>query len=127
MTVKNSVRKAAAALLPAAAVVATVVSAPPAAAHFNQCPPGKICLWDDTGYEGRFQAFDGPTANIGAYMNDRTTSIWNRSNWQVHFHRNADVFSCTWSLPPGGSTWNLPSHVNDRITGISVNNSCFGA
>ncbi|GAB7192064.1 hypothetical protein NUM3379_27730 [Kineococcus sp. NUM-3379] len=124
MKVQNPVRKAATALIPAAAVVATLLPATPAAAHYSQCPPGKICLWDDTGYNGRFQAFDGSTGNIGAHMNDRTTSIWNRTGTVVHFQEDADNISCIWTLPPGGSTWNLPPRQNDEITAIQLGGRC---
>ncbi|GAB7192065.1 hypothetical protein NUM3379_27740 [Kineococcus sp. NUM-3379] len=120
MTVQSPVRKVTAALIPAAAVVAAVLPAAPASAHYSQCPPGKMCLWEHTGYEGRFQAFDGTSHNIGSHMNDRTTSIWNRTNQRVSVYLDSGFGTCLLSLAPGSSVYNLNSWHNDRITSIRV-------
>ena len=117
---KNIAARALTAVLTVAtAAGAGTALAVPASAHWSQCPAGSICLWEHTGYQGRMQAFQGASVNIGGYMNDRTTSVWNRSSQAVSFYRDSHHGGlCLFSLSAGGSKANLPRGANDNVTSL---------
>jgi hypothetical protein len=111
-------------LLLSAAVLAgalVTLNAPAAQAHYSQCPSGHFCVWQHSSYEGRFFSSDRDTPNVGSYMNDRTTSVWNRSNRTVCMYRNQNYDYPMGCYLPGGSSAALPIH-NDTLTSFRFEN-----
>ncbi|GGL68916.1 hypothetical protein GCM10010095_62160 [Streptomyces anthocyanicus] len=105
----------AAVLVTAASVVAGGV---PASANPQQCPSGYVCVWGDSNYEGRYLFAPGTElSNIGSYMNDLTTSVWNRTGSRICLYPDADWRGETLGIVlAGGSTPNLGNDANDKIT-----------
>lgn len=120
--------------LAAAAVGGTVAVAVPAAAtattvggeqgtvrvtNFNDCPDGFVCVWGDTNYTGRFVgqigSLDRP--DIESFMNDLTSSVWNRSPYQICFYENTNYGGDLLLVAfPGNSFANVGDRANDRIS-----------
>ncbi|MDG9703260.1 peptidase inhibitor family I36 protein [Streptomyces sp. DH37] len=95
----------------------TVVGVPgQASAHYSQCPEGAFCVWEHSGYEGRFAYSTGAQPNIGSYMNDRMTSYWNRTNEYISVYNHQSYGSCMLVVPPGGSDAVVDPALNDRMT-----------
>ncbi|MDG9704135.1 peptidase inhibitor family I36 protein [Streptomyces sp. DH37] len=105
------------ALLSGAVLAGALVTlnAPAAQAHYSQCPSGHFCVWQHNSYEGRFFSSSTSTPNIGDYMNDRTTSVWNRSDRTVCMYRHENYGYPMGCYKAGGSTAALPIH-NDELT-----------
>ncbi|MEW2079997.1 peptidase inhibitor family I36 protein [Streptomyces sp. NPDC012403] len=91
------------------------LNAPAAQAHYSQCPSGHFCIWQHSSYEGRFFSSTHDTPNVGKDMNDRTTSVWNRTNRTVCMYRHENYGYDMGCYGPGGSTAALPIH-NDELT-----------
>lgn len=109
----------------AAAAGMSVVATGTAQALPEQCPDKHFCVWEHTGYQGRFFSAPGSVANIGAYMNDRTTSYWNRTDTWITLYNDSNYGgSCLVSVPPGGSSYNVSSSVNDRMTSFRTGKFC---
>jgi hypothetical protein len=105
------------ALLSGAVLAGALVTldAPAAQAHYSQCPSGHFCVWQHSSYEGRFFSNSTSTLNVGSYMNDRTTSVWNRSDRTVCMYRHENYGYPMGCYKAGGSTAALPIH-NDELT-----------
>ncbi|WP_131742234.1 peptidase inhibitor family I36 protein [Actinomadura roseirufa] len=84
----------------------------------NDCPNGYVCVWGDINYEGRYLFNPGTDrANVGSFMNDLTSSLWNRTGSQVCFYEHADFRGATLAIVPAGS-WlsNVGPAANDKIS-----------
>ncbi|GLF99859.1 peptidase inhibitor family I36 protein [Streptomyces yaizuensis] len=114
-----------AALATALAAVITGGAAPATAVSPDQCPPAHFCVWEHNDYTGRFFSSSGSSPNIGAAMNDRTSSYRNRSRWWVSMYLDADYGGgCIMqSIGPGGASWMLPADINDRMTSFVIASS----
>ncbi|WP_242908355.1 peptidase inhibitor family I36 protein [Actinomadura terrae] len=87
-------------------------------ANPNDCPNGYVCVWGDINYEGRFLFAPGPERqNVGDFMNDLTSSVWNRTGSQVCFYQHADWRGGT-LLIVGAGDWraNVGRDANDAIS-----------
>ncbi|MFI5572498.1 peptidase inhibitor family I36 protein [Streptomyces sp. NPDC051740] len=107
-------------VLLSAAVLAGALGAldvPAAQAHYSQCPSGHFCVWQHSSYEGRFFSSNRDTPNVGSYMNDRTTSFWNRSNRVVCLYRHENYGDDLGCYEPGASSAAMQIH-NDQLTGF---------
>ncbi|WP_158239693.1 peptidase inhibitor family I36 protein [Streptomyces carminius] len=91
------------------------LNAPAAQAHYSECPKGHFCVWQNNGYEGRFFSSPHDVPNIGSYMNDRTTSVWNRTDHTVCMYRDQNYGYPMGCYGSGGSVSALPIH-NDELT-----------
>ena len=90
---------------------------PAAQAHYSQCPSGHFCVWQHSGYEGRFFPSSRDTPDVGGCMNDRTTSFWNRSNRAVCPYRHDNYGDDLGCYAPGVSSAVVRIH-NDQLTGF---------
>lgn len=107
-------------VIAAACVTVTTVGlgATPASADPGDCPKRYVCVWDNSNYEGRF-VFDPGTErpNVGEFMNDRTTSLRNRTGSHVCFYQNSEgKGSLLARVSPGESRPNIGPTANDRIS-----------
>jgi hypothetical protein len=100
-----------------AAVVAMQFGLSPnkASAHYSDCGENSLCFWDDSSYGGRFLGVPDAdrllwTPNIGDFMNDKTTSIWNRTGKTINFYNDVNGgSSLVCQLGPGDSDADLGS------------------
>lgn len=96
-----------------------VATAGAAQAEWKDCPDRYVCLWGDSNYAGRYRfqpEHDLFVSNIGSAMNDLTTSIWNRTGRKVCFYNDINYQGQLLCLDAGGSTANVGSAANDRIS-----------
>lgn len=90
--------------------------APSASAAESDCP-STVCLFENLGYSGRWVGFPSETANVGDYINDRTSSVVNRSDRIVCFFKDANYQGdLVFVIPPNTSTYYVGDGANDRIT-----------
>jgi hypothetical protein len=100
----------------AGAVVAGVlmVGGPAEAAPISAmaiCDPGYICVYDDYNWNGSPRMYglsdlnyDGDSFPNGVQVNDRVSSIWNRTGQWVNFyiHAGANIQDLCFQEQPGG-------------------------
>lgn len=107
-------------VIAAACLTATTVGlgATPASANPNDCPNKYVCVWGDSNYEGRFLFVPGTKrSNVGDHINDRATSLRNRTGSQICFYDNSNYGgSLLARVGPGESRANIGPTANDRIT-----------
>ncbi|MEU9337339.1 peptidase inhibitor family I36 protein [Streptomyces sp. NPDC048290] len=97
------------------AVVLT--GATPASADYRDCPGNSVCVWDNSNYDGAFVVGGVNLANVGSTMNDRTTSIWNRTGSQICFYQHSNYGGELLAIvAPGDSRPNVGDAANDRIS-----------
>ncbi|MFI8194155.1 peptidase inhibitor family I36 protein [Streptomyces sp. NPDC085946] len=115
----NRSRLSAIGMVFAATVAFGAVSTPSASAHYSQCPANELCMWEHTGYEGRFAYTSEPNRNIGADMNDRISSYWNRTDQWFSFYtgENWGGKYCV-NVGPGSSRAALYDPMTDSITSL---------
>ncbi|MFD9053380.1 peptidase inhibitor family I36 protein [Streptomyces zaomyceticus] len=89
--------------------------APTAQAHYSQCLPGQFCIWEHSRYEGRFMSSAGDVSYVGSAMNDKMTSLWNRSNRVVCMFRDGDYRNIGLCVAPNGSSAAVPMD-NDSLS-----------
>lgn len=92
---------------------------------YRDCPDHYLCLWGDASYAGRYIFFPegddgGPlfVPYIGDFMNDLTTSIWNRTSRRVCFYRDANYQGLLFCMNGGDSSANIGSDANDQISSL---------
>ncbi|RBQ13918.1 hypothetical protein DP939_43290 [Spongiactinospora rosea] len=99
---------------------ATAAQAQTAAQAWVDCPKGYVCLYGDTNGRGRHSNQPGPKrANVGKFINDHTSSIWNRTDKFVCFFPDANFKPYQWSvvaLGPGEWTNWVGKRANDKIS-----------
>src|SRR5690349_20657523 len=113
----KAVAMAAITLVTGAAVQVAATGA--AHADYRDCPDRYVCLWGDGNYEGRYRFQPEGNLfvpNIGSAMNDLTTSIWNRTGRTICFYNDINYQGQLLCLNGGGSTPNVGSGANDRIS-----------
>lgn len=92
----------------AGAMIATTGTAN---ADWDHCPAGQVCAWEHSGGNGAVEN-GGTTHNIAGYMNEKASSMWNRSNTMICLHRSDGRYML---LGPG--EWrDIPAWMNDKIT-----------
>ncbi|WP_189113119.1 peptidase inhibitor family I36 protein [Pilimelia terevasa] len=87
--------------------------------EWRDCPDSYVCLWDDGNYAGRYRfqpEHDAFVSWIGSAMNDRTTSIWNRTGSRVCFYDHVNYQGELLCLDGGGANPNVGAELNDRIS-----------
>ena len=96
------------------------------AATQADCQDGNVCLFEKMGYEGDLFQTTNPTVfdlRDGTNMNDRTTSIWNRTKSYICFYADPDGPHGTnhmlVKLDPGGSNPYIGKDASDRISAIT--------
>ncbi|WP_242908356.1 peptidase inhibitor family I36 protein [Actinomadura terrae] len=87
-------------------------------ANPNDCPNNYVCVWGDINYEGRFLFVPGTSrANVGDFMNDLTSSLWNRTGSRVCFYQDSDYRGSLLAIVDGGGyRANVGATANDRIS-----------
>ncbi|MFE6777534.1 peptidase inhibitor family I36 protein [Streptomyces sp. NPDC057702] len=94
---------------------ATPASATPP--DYRDCTGNSVCVWDNSNYDGGFLAGGVNVPNVGKAMNDRTTSLWNRSGSRICFYQHSNYGGeLLANVGPGESRPNIGSHANDRIS-----------
>lgn len=84
--------------------------AKPAQAAYSDCPSPRFCLWEHSDYNSPMYQYSptvGTCYNLGAAINNRATSVYNRTGSRV---RLFDGTGCTGSsvyIDNGYRTWNL--------------------
>lgn len=92
------------------------------ALDYRDCPDHYVCLWGDASYAGRYifvpEGNGSPlfVANIGRFMNDLTTSIWNRTSRRICFYRDINYQGQLLCMNAGGSSANIGRGANDKIS-----------
>ncbi|GAA3903120.1 hypothetical protein GCM10023084_64490 [Streptomyces lacrimifluminis] len=87
-----------------AAIAATAVLAASgtAAADYNACQAGKVCLFDGHDGTGDVLQLDGvDNPNVGQAWNDRAGSLWNRTDKNVCVWTDANYRGLNWIIEPG--------------------------
>jgi hypothetical protein len=110
---------ATAALILVTGTAVQLTAAGAAHADYRDCPDRYLCLWGDGNYTGRYRFQPEGNLfvpNIGSAMNDLTTSIWNRTGRTVCFYDHSNYQGQLLCLNGGGSTANVGSAANDRIS-----------
>lgn len=109
-----------AALTLVAGAAVQIAAVGPAQADYRDCPDHYLCLWGDASYTGRYTFYPESgglfVSNIGDFMNDLTTSIWNRTSRRVCFYNDINYQGQLGCLDGGGSTANVGDGANDRIS-----------
>jgi hypothetical protein len=82
------------------------------------CPDHYMCFWGDSYYRGRYLFSPSHTDNnIGNFMNDLTTSMWNRTGYHMCFFPDTNLRGEAVSgLRPGQWSPNVGTGANDRIS-----------
>ncbi|MFF9488404.1 peptidase inhibitor family I36 protein [Streptomyces sp. NPDC014676] len=96
---------------------ATTSPRPAVRSGARQCPSGHFCVWQHSSHGGRFFSDNRDTPDVGSYMNDRTTSFWNRSNRAVCPYRHENYGDDLGSYGPGAASAAMRIH-NDQLTGF---------
>ncbi|MEU1877756.1 peptidase inhibitor family I36 protein [Streptosporangium sp. NPDC020072] len=122
-------RRVLAATVMAVSTMTTVVTAAPAQAKamdWDNCPEGYVCLYGDTYGRGRYSNTPGTEkANVGAFINDLTSSIWNRTNDAVCFYEHTNWGGRTLiGVGPGEWVDNVGVAANDKISSYRGNVWC---
>jgi hypothetical protein len=113
------------AVLAVIASTAVLVTPGTAAADYNACAPGKICLFDGPNGTGDVLQLDPvDIPNIGPAWNDRASSMWNRSGDQACIWLDADYYGWPYSVRAGAQQELLYLYDN-AVTSISVS-GCGG-
>ncbi|MEU1181128.1 peptidase inhibitor family I36 protein [Streptomyces sp. NPDC005820] len=119
MMLKRIVRRAAVpAAMTAALAGGTLAAAPSASAAESDCPAAMVCVFQDIYFQGRMVGQTDPyRSNIGDYMNDRTSSIVNRTDRDICFYQNIDYQGdmLMW-IPARSAAGVLVEGANDRIS-----------
>lgn len=88
-----------------AAIAATAVLAAPgtaAAADWNACQAGKVCLFDGHDGTGDILQLDGvDNRNVGQAWNDRASSVWNRTDKYMCVWTHDNLRGDYWLIRPG--------------------------
>jgi hypothetical protein len=99
---------------------ATVVAGgTPASADAKDCPDEYVCVWGDVNFTGRYIAQVGTLdrPDIGSYMNDLTTSAWNRSDSTICFYEDTKYRKPLLEFGPGDYLANISGDTfNDKIS-----------
>ncbi len=113
-----------------------------AATGNGTCDPGEVCVWQDSGFHGCMRDWiptggdtnwvnASPLWNYGAFcvgrnMNDKVTSVWNRSGVRVTFFQNSNphAFTNAFCAQANSSTANLQ---NFNVAGVWNPNDSFSA
>jgi hypothetical protein len=86
----------------AIAVTAVLAASGTAAADYNACQAGKVCLFDGHDGTGDVLQLDGvDNPNVGQAWNDRASSLWNRTDKYVCVWTDANYGGNNWIIEPG--------------------------
>ena len=87
-------------------------------ASWEWCANGTVCLFSDKNYNGDAIGTNSDTPNIGNFMNDRTSSIINKTGETWCFYQDDLYRNKVTQLAPGESRANLGGGLftNDSIT-----------
>ncbi|WP_408056200.1 peptidase inhibitor family I36 protein [Streptomyces ureilyticus] len=98
----------------------------PAAADAEDCPKGDVCIWGDSNFEGQYVFTPQTTrSDVGDYMRDKVTSIWNRSDRQIYLWTEQGFTGRLMGyLPPGEWVANFSSSNNDRLSSWCTRLKC---
>ena len=57
---------------------------------YAQCPKRNVCVWQDSNYWGKFvrQVGGVPRPQVGSFLNDQISALWNRTNYRVCMYQN---------------------------------------
>jgi hypothetical protein len=119
-------------------IVVSIVFAGPAQADIPKgshpgkfCKKGTFCIFDNPNYKGDGIRDGVRRTNVGDFMNDRATSLWNRTGHKVCVYQNAYFDGAYRAIKPGESHHDLrndyftdeecgrfscPASMNDRIS-----------
>jgi hypothetical protein len=78
-----------------------------AAASFNDCPDGWVCIWEHTNYEGRMLRFQdrGYWQDLSVYeFNDKVSSWRNRINQDARLSEHAGGGGSLLCMQPNSSS-----------------------
>ncbi|WP_408641668.1 peptidase inhibitor family I36 protein [Solicola gregarius] len=123
-------------LIAVAAAAGAIVSAPVSSASasvgpeerrdspgaWDRCEEDEFCLFEDANGEGEMYSLAAPITipYLGYFWNDRTSSIWNRSRYDVETFTAADLQGRGLSFTPYGAPVNLSLPHNDSISSLDV-------
>ena len=104
----------------AASILTSVAFGPGVArADVSDCLDKHVCLFGDQNYFGRWMRVPQDALwqpNVGDFMNDLTTSIWNRTDVTVCFFEHDNYGGHNFCLGAGQFTPNVGGWWNDQIT-----------
>ncbi|KUN86448.1 peptidase inhibitor family I36 protein [Streptomyces griseoruber] len=111
-------RAAVPAAMTAALAGGALAAAPSASAAASDCPAAMVCIFQNVNFTGRWIGQTDPyRSNVGDYMNDRTSSIVNRTDRDICFYQDADYGGdmLMW-IPARSAADVLVEGANDRIS-----------
>ncbi|WP_242895166.1 peptidase inhibitor family I36 protein [Actinomadura litoris] len=86
-------------------------------ADWRDCPNGSVCVWEHSNYNGRFLSGGTTVGNVGSAINDKTTSLWNRTGTVVCFFEHTNSGGrAVYVTGPGDSSANVGNSANDKIS-----------
>jgi Peptidase inhibitor family I36 len=101
--------------------------------RWQDCPDGYVCIFGDNDYNGRWIAYPngGNIWYVGDWMNDLTSSVWNRTNHTICVFDNAGWTGQGFGLTHGSGTpsiglstrhvdefGSVSDNLNDRVSSI---------
>lgn len=93
-----------------------------AAASFNDCPDGWVCIWEHTNYEGRMLQFQdrGYWQDLSVYnFNDKTSSWRNRINQDARLSEHSGGGGALLCMQPNSSSSGV-GQFNDKASSIRL-------
>lgn len=96
----------------------------PASASMNQCPDGYFCMWSGPDYTGEFLTASDDIDFLGdppMDMNDKVSSVWNRSDDIVSVYADAYKQGLHVTLGPGDVVPNfsqLPADLDNTASSV---------
>jgi hypothetical protein len=92
------------------------------------CVDGAFCVFENSGYTGSAFRSGYDTPNVGSLMNDKMTSLWNRTNKYVCLYRSSwyndrMIPVGQGAIFPGQSIPNVNPDANDQLTSFRFSTS----
>ncbi|MDQ0813123.1 hypothetical protein QFZ63_004837 [Streptomyces sp. B3I7] len=104
----------------ALAATAVLAASGTAAADWNSCQAGKVCLYDGNNGTGDVLQLNGvDNPNVGSAWNDRAGSVWNRTDKYVCVWTDAKYRGLNWIIEPGQKQ-ELRYLYDNAVTSIEV-------
>ncbi|MFD5157512.1 peptidase inhibitor family I36 protein [Streptomyces hawaiiensis] len=95
---------------------------------YTWCVDDAFCIFENTGYTGSAFRSGYDTPNVGEVMNDKMTSLWNRTDKYVclyrdSWYRNHMLPLAQIAIGPGQSMANVNRNENDVLTSFRFSDS----
>ncbi|MFE3598566.1 peptidase inhibitor family I36 protein [Streptomyces sp. NPDC059096] len=100
----------------ALAAMPTAQASPSTAATYDDCPAGWFCAWEHKDGQGKMVRFQNGVKKLSDFgMNDKISSVWNRSGQIFCTYLDNDYKGATWAV----GTWKGNTSQYNRNDNIS--------